>query len=282
MSTLYTLTKQLGEAEAAVEEMRALTVKAHGDQGMEYVHFLNALAGVKRAEQDYVATAAAAGQSVDLCDKIPGSVLFQIIPQELNLSMALFALDRRQEFLPALARTERDVRTTVGEKSSYYGGVVALQAMSAFTEAKYEESITSARRALEILSPMYPPDDPFNVTCRGCLGLALTRTGHAAEGEPSLRTALTDGKNVERIYFPVTIGNVETALGECLLAQKRYTEAEPLLLVGYDDLEKRLGPQSRLTMQAEGHLHALYSTWNKPADAARFAPAATVQTGPAR
>ncbi len=271
MSTLCTMTNQLGEAESAVAEMRVLTVKAHGERSLEYVHVLNSLAGVKRAEGDYAGTAQVARQAVDLCDKLPGNVLIHTIAPEMNLSMALFALGRKQEFLLALARAERDVRVTVGERSSYYGGVVALQAMSAFTEAEYERTISEARRALELLGPMYPPEDPFNVTCQAILGLALTRTGHAAEGEPFLQTALADGKNVEQIYFPVTIGNLEAALGECLLTLKRYPEAEELLLTGYDKLQARPDSPDALTEATCHRLHDLYAAWNKPGQAARFA-----------
>ena len=108
------------------------------------------------------------------------------------------------------------------------------------------------------------------VHCRALLGLCLTRTGQAAEGEPLLRTALADGVQVDRFEFEHTCGNLESALGECLLAQKRYAEAEPLLLTGQDDLDKRLGVQNRLTVHASEQLHNLYTAWNKPDQAARF------------
>ena len=66
-----------------------------------------------------------------------------------------------------------------------------------------------------------------------------------------------------------------------LLAQKRYAEAEGLLLTGHDDLEKRLGAQNRLTIQATHRLHDLYLAWNKPAEAARFAGNPMAQSSPA-
>ncbi len=67
---------------------------------------------------------------------------------------------------------------------------------------------------------------------------------------------------------------------ECLLAQGCYAEAESLLPSGSDDLRKRLGPQNRLTLQANRRLHDLYAAWNKPAEAARCSSAATVQKSP--
>ena len=86
---------------------------------------------------------------------------------------------------------------------------------------------------------------------------------------------------MNRAEFAHNFGNLENALGECLLAQKRFAEAEPLLLTGYDDLQKRLGPQNRFTLQATHRLHDLYLAWNKPAEATRYAPEATVPAAPA-
>ena len=108
---------------------------------------------------------------------------------------------------------------------------------------------------------------------RALLGLSLVRTGHPTVGEPYLRNAYEHGQKIDRIEFVHTIGNLDAALGECLLAQQRYAEAEPLLLTGHDDLEKRLGPQNRLTIQATDRLHDLYVAWNKPEQAARFVAA---------
>jgi hypothetical protein len=76
---------------------------------------------------------------------------------------------------------------------------------------------------------------------------------------------------VNRADYAHTFGNLESALGECLLAQGRYADAEPLLLAGYDDLKIRLGEHHALTDAAARRLYGLYTAWNKPTAAARFA-----------
>ena len=106
------------------------------------------------------------------------------------------------------------------------------------------------------------------------LGASLTRSGHAVEGEALLRTALTNFNPVKRALFLV-YGNAETALGDCLLAQKRYAEAEPLLLKGYDELRKRWGEPDPMSQAAAQRLEALYTSWNKPGQAKQFAGQAT-------
>ena len=113
------------------------------------------------------------------------------------------------------------------------------------------------------------------------LGLCLTRTGRATEAEETLRTALVNGTAINRGDFDHTCGNPESVLGECLLAQKRYAEAELLLVTGYTDLEKRLGSQHKLTAQVRECLHDLYLGWNKPEEARRYEAPATAQVTPA-
>ena len=270
LSTIYQLTGRFAEAEATVEEMRRMSIKAHGKQSAAYIRMLNSLSAVKRAEGDYAATAEIARQAVEGCDQITRKAGIDVLAPELNLCMALFALGRRAEFLPALMRAQQDVRQVVGDNNTYSGGIMSLHAMDDFTQGKYQKAIPEVKQALEILAPMYPPSDAFIVTDRALLGLALTRTGQAVAGEPFLRAALADGLTTEKIYFPVTIGNMETALGECLFAQKRYLEAEPLLLNGYKMLQERPDSRAALAEAASRRLHDLYTAWNKPAEAAHF------------
>ena len=60
------------------------------------------------------------------------------------------------------------------------------------------------------------------------------------------------------------MGNPATALGECLLAQARYAESEPLLLEGYDHLKERLGPQHPMTVRAGDRLRELHQGKREP------------------
>ena len=63
-------------------------------------------------------------------------------------------------------------------------------------------------------------------------------------------------------------------LGGALLGQKRYAEAEPLLVSGYDGmkrLEATIPPQGRDRLtEALQRLVRLYEATNKPAEAARW------------
>jgi hypothetical protein len=106
-------------------------------------------------------------------------------------------------------------------------------------------------------------------SARAGLGLTLTRLDKATEGEPYLREALAIRQKTLRpdsFLIPYT----ESALGECLIAQKRYAEAEPLLFNGYTELIWKIGEKDVRTVEARQRLAKLYDDWDKPDEAVLF------------
>jgi hypothetical protein len=65
----------------------------------------------------------------------------------------------------------------------------------------------------------------------------------------------------------------ESALAECLTTQKRYKEAEPLLLRSYPAMKSNVGERDPRTAETLGRLATLYEAWGKPQDVARYRPA---------
>jgi hypothetical protein len=68
----------------------------------------------------------------------------------------------------------------------------------------------------------------------------------------------------------LSTANAEGALGECLTTEKRFAEAEPLLLRSYAETKNNLGEQDSRTMEAHQRLKILYEAWHKPERAALF------------
>ena len=100
-------------------------------------------------------------------------------------------------------------------------------------------------------------------------GLILTKTGKEKEGETILREAVKlRTESLPKDHFWVAVAN--DALGECLTNQKRFEEAEPLLVESYATLNSRLGPTDPRTAEALRRLVALYSLWGKPQQVAQY------------
>ncbi len=260
-------------AEPFVMEALTHAKAAWGEQSSDYANVLNELGNAKMAERDYTAAEPIYRRLIALQDRLAPDGGHSIVPM-MNLCIGLFNQEKLAETRQMVERLEQDARRLFGEKSAYFSIALAFHGIVDTTEGNYQAAIPFLHEALPGLTAIYPPGQTTVVQCRAELGLCLTRTGQAAESEALLRAALADGGQVDWHDFAHTIGNLETALGECLLTQKRCAEAEPLLLTGYDDLEKHLGAQNRLTLQAGNRLHDLYLTWNKPVEAARYASAA--------
>jgi tetratricopeptide (TPR) repeat protein len=66
------------------------------------------------------------------------------------------------------------------------------------------------------------------------------------------------------------IVEARSVLGGCWAASGRFTEAEPLVVPGYEAVKGALGEQSRRTRLALRRIVALYQGWGKPDEAARY------------
>jgi serine/threonine protein kinase/tetratricopeptide (TPR) repeat protein len=94
-----------------------------------------------------------------------------------------------------------------------------------------------AAELLAVRRKQLPADDPRLADTLGRLGWALLRAGKPADAEPHLRECLAlREKNVPddwKTFF------TRSLLGGSLLGQKKYADAQPLLLAGYEGMRQR-------------------------------------------
>jgi hypothetical protein len=98
-------------------------------------------------------------------------------------------------------------------------------------------------------------------------GLSLVDLGRAREAEPLLRESL----GLRRKALPANhwlVASSESILGACLTAERRYPEAEALLLRAHAGLESSRGHDHARTVETRQRLVALYEAWGRPARAA--------------
>ena len=116
------------------------------------------------------------------------------------------------------------------------------------------------------------PNDPAFAGELAFASLKLLACERHKEAEPYLRECLTIREKTQPSAW--TIFNTRSQLGGVLLHQKKYAEAEPLLLKGYEGMKQReqaIPPQGkpRLTEALE-RLVKLYAAWGKPDEAAKW------------
>src|SRR5439155_6240616 len=100
-------------------------------------------------------------------------------------------------------------------------------------------------------------------------GLILTKTSQPREGEKILREAVRIRvQSLPADHYWVAMAN--SSLGECFTIQKKYAEAEPLLLRSYESLRLSQGADNPRTRLALRRLIAMYESSGKPEQAARY------------
>ncbi|HEY6269240.1 MAG TPA: serine/threonine-protein kinase [Candidatus Acidoferrum sp.] len=149
-----------------------------------------------------------------------------------------------------------------------------------YKEGDYQGAESAARESVQVFNRALtlPKDSIYFANPLLELGLILNKTGRSREAESDLREALA----IRMRLLPKgnqLIGISEGALGECLTTQKRYSEAEPLLLRSYATITNVQGEHGPSTLEAARRLMILYQSWGRPDQAARY-QAAVAQSAP--
>jgi len=113
-------------------------------------------------------------------------------------------------------------------------GLTAL-AMIHLDQGRLDVAEQNARAAMAIAGAL-TKSSHYYVRAATALGLVLTRVGRANEAEPLLRGVLTtlEATSPRQSYV---VASALGALGECFTAEKKYVEAEPLLVESRDTLQ---------------------------------------------
>ena len=259
------------DAKAMVAEYLTFIRAKGGEQGMAYADGLLQMANLSLAHQDAAAAEAPLRGAVAIYRQLrPHAPSFA--GMLTNLAYVLILQGKLAEPEGILREAQELYRSTVGEESTSYGMNVGCLSWLYFLRGEYAKAEAEMSVAAVIARNSQTPEGEQDyVGGRVLLALAITRQGRPVEAEPELRDCLRLAKT-NRLVGNALPEAVSGALGECLLAQNRYAEAEPLLLAEYAHLRASpLDKAARLTDPVR-RLYDLYIAWNKPAEAARFSP----------
>jgi serine/threonine protein kinase/tetratricopeptide (TPR) repeat protein len=142
---------------------------------------------------------------------------------------------------------------------------LARLATTYYDEGRYDLAEREARKALKIAKNVAEGSHYYAGACL-TLGLILDRTGRSQEAESLLREAVAVVSARAPRHSTATAMALG-GLGECLMTQKRYPEAEPLLKESYDTLHEIHVPSSPVLADALHRLVSLHHAWDQPPDA---------------
>jgi tetratricopeptide (TPR) repeat protein len=151
-------------------------------------------------------------------------------------------------------------------------GFMAPFGMSLVQQAKWSAAEPLLRDALELARKHFGPADPQMAGILAPLSLCLIQQDKWSAAEPVLRECLAIRETVQPDEWNTF--NTRSTLGGSLLGQKKYAEAEPLILSGYEGMkarEAKIPPQGKQRLaDAALRVVKLYEAWEKKDKAAEW------------
>lgn len=140
------------------------------------------------------------------------------------------------------------------------GDNLRYQAKVLYLQGNFSEAEKKINETLEIYTKNARPQFINYPTALTIQGLIFCKTNRSAEAEKILREAAElRAKNLPKEHYLTALTN--GALGECLMMQKKFAEAEPLLTQSYESLKNSQGAQNPRTILAQNRLVKLYREW---------------------
>jgi tetratricopeptide (TPR) repeat protein len=137
---------------------------------------------------------------------------------------------------------------------------------------RLDQAVKLFEKVLEVRQAKLGPDHRDTLLSMVHLANALQQRGDFDRAERLLRQCLAVRRRKEPDAW--TTSQTQSLLGGCLLRQKRYADAEPLLLAGYAGLnrhEKAIPARDKARLsEALERLVRLYDAWGKPEQAAAW------------
>ena len=172
----------------------------------------------------------------------------------------------REVLQKRMALQGSDHPVTLGNKF-HLAGVYYLQ-------RKYDQAVPLLEEVLPAAKTKWGDDHGYTLQFMQTLVCVYRDWGKPAQALPLIEQVLTKREKKEPDAW--TTFYAKAMLGEALLCQKKYADAEPLLVQGYEGMKQREArnfppqvPELRLR-EALDRLVQLYDAWDKPDQAAKW------------
>ncbi len=269
LATAYQEDRQFDRALRLYEETLALRRKKLGADDLETQATMNQLASAYWKAQKFHLSVPLFEELVPLQEKKRGREHPDTLMTMANLAVNYRDFGQLQDAAAMAQEFYERYATLPPQRRASTDWFVPL-ALQIFMQAGHPEHAEPIlREKLTEVDKHYGRDSPQAASSRALLGLVLLQIEKYAEAERVLRESLS----VRQKHQPDawTTFYTEAHLGGALLGQKKYAQAEPLLLAGYEGMrqrEQKIPPHGkpRLTETLQ-RLVELYQALEKPAEA---------------
>jgi len=261
-----------GQAEALFSQILEARRHALGPEHPETLSSMSNLADIYRDEGKHAEGEALSSQALEIRRRVLGPEHPDTVMSMSNLA-DVYADERKYAQAEALfSQTLEIQRRVLGPEHP-----LTLYTLSHFAsmyqrEGKYVLAGTAAAQALAGQRHALGPDNPDTMASAADVALAYISQRKFVEAEPLAREALeADQKSRPDDWQRF---RAESLVGESLAGEKKYAEAEPLLVEGYEGMlarKDRMGVPDRYHLElAHQWVVQLYQDWGKPDKAAEW------------
>jgi eukaryotic-like serine/threonine-protein kinase len=237
------------EAEALTREALARRIKLFGSEHMSVGKSLNNLGNVLSMEGKLEEAEASIRRAIAILRKIPGEGGPELCWSFRCLAITIQHAGRLPEAEAAYREGLEMARTVNGEDSIYTDAACSRLASILRQQGKQAEWETLSRETVERRRKLLGDKHPRLASSLAGLADALLIGERFTEAESAARECLAISE--KRSPDDWEVSYARSLLGACLLAQKKHTDAEPLLEAGYQGLKQRYDEVSRLNKSSD-------------------------------
>ena len=272
LAGVYTDEGEYAQAEAL--ESRALEVQRRllGPENPDTLKSMNNLAGDYLDEGKYAQAETLFSQTLEIRRRVLGPEHHYTLKSMDTLANAYAAQGEYTRAEPLFVQTLEIERRVLGPEHPDL--LVTLSGVASMyqREGKYEQAEIYAAQALAGERHALGSEDPHTMSSEADLALATLSQGKFDKAEPLSREALKSDQKAQPDNWQRF--RAESLLGASLTGQKKYAEAEPLLLEGYEGMTARksriAAPSWYYLDLARDWIAELYRAWGKPKKAAEW------------
>jgi serine/threonine protein kinase/Tfp pilus assembly protein PilF len=272
LAIVYRAQGKYAQAEALYSQNLEIRRRVLGPEHPHTLASMHNLSIVYWAEGKYAQSEALTSQTLEIQRRVLGPKHRETLLSIDNLATAYAA---QGEYTKAEALFNQNLEIERQVLGAGHPDIVAtLSEVAAMYQwqGRYSLAETYAAQALAGRRHSLGSDNADTMTSAEDLALAYESQGKFGEAEPLAREALEFNRNKQPDDWHRF--RAESLLGASLAGQKKYAEAEPLLVEGYAGMEAR---KDRIAVPDRYHvggarewLVQLYESWGKPVQAAEW------------
>jgi eukaryotic-like serine/threonine-protein kinase len=272
LANVYFSEGKYAQAEALGGQTLELRRRVLGPEHPNTLASMNNLAIVYEDEGKYAEAEALDGQTLEIMRRMLGPEHPNTLQSMNNLALVYGDEGKYAEAEALFSRTLEISRRVLGAEHPFSDSVLADFASMYQRRGKYGLAETYGVEALAARRRALGPEHPNTMASAADLAQTYVSEGKFADAEPLAREALEMDKKVQPDNWRRF--RAESLLGASLAGRKKYTEAEPLLLEGYQGMLTRkdhMGtPDWYHLDRAREWLVQMYLGWGKPDKAAEW------------